>query len=109
MRAAQVAPKSPSIPLFSKAEFSRVLRLTLSLQNLCKRGEGEISAILGYDAALVDSMPDAAVESFAGVANPFSLRPLEQGERVVDAGSGGGFDCFAAAVSDVRNVLEMHN
>jgi SAM-dependent methyltransferase len=52
---------------------------------------------LGYDAALVDSMPDAAVESFAGVANPFSLRPLEEGERVVDAGSGGGFDCFVAA------------
>ena len=52
---------------------------------------------LGYDSALVDSMPDAAVESFAGVANPFSLRSLEQGERVVDAGSGGGFDCFIAA------------
>ena len=52
---------------------------------------------LGYDPALVDSMPDAAVESFAGVANPFSVRSLAQGERVVDAGSGGGFDCFVAA------------
>jgi arsenite methyltransferase len=52
---------------------------------------------LGYDAALVDSMPDAAVESFAGVANPFSLRALDPGENVVDAGSGGGFDCFVAA------------
>lgn len=52
---------------------------------------------LGYDAALVDSMPDAAVESFAGVANPFSLLSLEQRKRVVDAGSGGGFDCFVAA------------
>jgi SAM-dependent methyltransferase len=52
---------------------------------------------LGYDSALVDPMPDAAVESFAGVANPFSVRSLQQGERVVDAGSGGGFDCFVAA------------
>lgn len=52
---------------------------------------------LGYDAALVDSMPNAAVESFAGVANPFSLAPVEEGERVVDAGSGAGFDCFVAA------------
>lgn len=52
---------------------------------------------LGYDAALVDAMPDAAVESFAGVANPFSLRALDPGEKVVDAGSGGGFDCFVAA------------
>lgn len=52
---------------------------------------------LGYDSTLVDSMPDAAVESFAGVANPFSLRSLERGEKVVDAGSGGGFDSFVAA------------
>lgn len=52
---------------------------------------------LGYDSAIVDDMPDRAVESFAGVANPFSLRRLQAGERVVDAGSGGGFDCFIAA------------
>jgi SAM-dependent methyltransferase len=52
---------------------------------------------LGYDAAVVDCMPDAAVESFAGVANPFQLRKLEAGEKVVDAGSGAGFDCFIAA------------
>lgn len=51
---------------------------------------------LGYDPALVDAMPDAAIESFAGVANPFFLRPLELGEKVVDAGSGAGFDCFVA-------------
>ena len=52
---------------------------------------------LGYDMAVVDAMPDAAVESFAGVANPFSLRPLQPDEKVVDAGSGAGFDCFIAA------------
>ena len=52
---------------------------------------------LEYDMSVVDTMPDSAVESFAGVANPFSLRPLERGERVVDAGSGAGFDCFIAA------------
>jgi len=52
---------------------------------------------LGYDAAVVDSLPDVAVESFAGVANPFSLHPLGSGERVVDVGSGGGFDSFIAA------------
>jgi len=52
---------------------------------------------LGYDSAMVDALPDAAVESFAGVANPFSLRALQPGEKVVDAGSGAGFDCFIAA------------
>ena len=29
-----------------------------------------LAARLGYDAAVVDPMPDRAVESFAGVANP---------------------------------------
>jgi len=53
---------------------------------------------LGYDESVIASFPEAAVESFAGVANPFSLRPLAEGERVVDLGSGGGFDCFVASL-----------
>jgi SAM-dependent methyltransferase len=52
---------------------------------------------LGYDDGLVGSLPDAAVESFAGVANPLATRPLATGERVVDVGSGAGFDSFVAA------------
>ena len=51
---------------------------------------------LGYDQAVVDALPDRAVESFAGVGNPFSLRRLVLGERVVDVGSGAGFDSFIA-------------
>ena len=51
---------------------------------------------LGYDAEVVGALPDAAVESFAGVGNPFSLRTLKPGEKVIDIGSGGGFDCFIA-------------
>jgi len=55
------------------------------------------AARLGYDPAMVDPMPDAAVESFAGVANPFSLAQITAGEKIVDAGSGAGFDSFIAA------------
>jgi SAM-dependent methyltransferase len=55
-----------------------------------------LAARLGYDVKTVDAMPDEAVESFAGVGNPFSLRDLKPGERVVDLGSGAGFDCFTA-------------
>ena len=62
---------------------------------------------LGYDDAFVASLPDAAVESFAGVANPFVSHPFSKGERVVDVGSGGGFDLFVAAdlVGDTGAVV----
>jgi arsenite methyltransferase len=62
---------------------------------------------LGYDPALVEALPERAVESFAGVGNPFELRPLDGGERVVDAGSGAGFDSFVAArqVGDTGYVV----
>jgi arsenite methyltransferase len=51
---------------------------------------------LGYPAELAN-VPDAAVESFAGVANPFSLGRLQAGERVLDLGSGDGTDSLVAA------------
>lgn len=53
---------------------------------------------LGYDDDVVAALPDRAVESFAGVGNPFALRRLERGERVIDVGSGAGFDSFLAAL-----------
>ncbi len=56
-----------------------------------------LAARLGYDQAIVEALPDRAVESFAGVGNPFSLRRLVPGEKVVDIGSGAGFDSFIAA------------
>jgi ubiquinone/menaquinone biosynthesis C-methylase UbiE len=42
-------------------------------------------------------VPDTAVESFAGVANPFTLGRLEAGEHVLDLGSGAGTDSLVAA------------
>jgi arsenite methyltransferase len=57
----------------------------------------DLAARLGYEQAAVDALPDRAVESFAGVGNPFSLHRLESGARVVDVGSGAGFDSFIAA------------
>jgi SAM-dependent methyltransferase len=52
---------------------------------------------LGYPRAIVDALPGRAVESFAGVSNPFALRPLRPGENVLDVGCGAGFDAFIAA------------
>ncbi len=56
-----------------------------------------LASRLGYDDSAVGALPDQAVESFAGVGHPFSLRPLAPGEHVVDVGSGAGFDSFIAA------------
>jgi len=56
-----------------------------------------LAARLGYDPEVVAAFPDAAVESFAGVGNPVALRRLAPEERVVDVGSGAGFDSFVAA------------
>jgi SAM-dependent methyltransferase len=51
---------------------------------------------LQYPAELA-RVPDAAVESFAGVANPWQLGRLSLGERVLDLGSGAGTDSLIAA------------
>ena len=51
---------------------------------------------LGYPPELA-GVPSAAVESFAGVANPWELGRLAPGERVLDLGSGAGTDSLIAA------------
>jgi len=51
---------------------------------------------LGYPEELAN-VPETAVESFAGVANPWKLGRLASGERVLDLGSGAGTDSLIAA------------
>ena len=62
-----------------------------------------LAQLLGYPMDRVDAMPTAAVESFAGVGNPFSVGSIPQGATVMDVGSGGGFDCFIAGQAVGRN------
>jgi arsenite methyltransferase len=52
---------------------------------------------LAYPSDLLARVPEGSAESFAGVANPFALGPLAQGERVLDVGSGSGTDSLVAA------------
>jgi SAM-dependent methyltransferase len=56
-----------------------------------------LAHVLGYDPAWLDGIPEAAIESFAGTGNPFSLRLLTAGEHVLDVGSGAGIDSLIAA------------
>jgi SAM-dependent methyltransferase len=51
---------------------------------------------LDYPEELAN-VPEAAVESFAGVANPWTMGGLAEGERVLDLGSGAGTDSLIAS------------
>jgi SAM-dependent methyltransferase len=57
----------------------------------------DLAERLGYPPALLDKIPLAAVESFAGVGYFFDLADLKRGEEVLDLGSGSGMDVFYAA------------
>jgi arsenite methyltransferase len=52
---------------------------------------------LGYPDDLLTSIPESAVESFAGVGYFFDLADLQPGEAVIDLGSGSGMDTLIAA------------
>jgi len=55
------------------------------------------AADLGYPLDLLARVPDTACDSFAGVANPFTLGSLADGEAVLDIGAGAGMDALVAA------------
>jgi SAM-dependent methyltransferase len=52
---------------------------------------------LGYPQPELSRVPDATVESFAGVANHWLLGGVEPGEVVLDLGCGAGTDLLIAA------------
>ncbi len=52
---------------------------------------------LGYPAEELACVPEASVESFAGVANHFALGSIESGATVLDLGCGAGTDLLIAA------------
>jgi arsenite methyltransferase len=52
---------------------------------------------LGYPQPELSRVPDATVESFAGVANHWLLGPVGAGETALDLGCGAGTDLLIAA------------
>jgi arsenite methyltransferase len=62
----------------------------------CCGPTGTSSTRLGYSDADVAAVPDGA-DLGLGCGNPQAIAALAPGERVLDLGSGGGFDAFLAA------------
>lgn len=56
-----------------------------------------LTRMLGYPEAIIEGLPEGAVESFAGMGNPFLFGDLRPGEVVVDVGCGAGLDSLIAA------------
>lgn len=53
---------------------------------------------LGYPEEELDAIPQSAIESFAGVGYPFLGKAINEGDTVVDIGSGSGADALIAAI-----------
>lgn len=53
---------------------------------------------LGYEKDDLDRIPASAIDSFAGVGYYFDIANLNEGEKVLDLGSGSGMDVFVAAL-----------
>jgi arsenite methyltransferase len=56
----------------------------------------QVSKMIGYSEAEMNAVPEGANLGL-GCGNPTALASLKEGERVLDLGSGGGFDAFLAA------------
>jgi arsenite methyltransferase len=56
----------------------------------------QVSNMIGYSQEEMNAVPDGANLGL-GCGNPTALASLKEGERVLDLGSGAGFDCFLAA------------
>ena len=56
----------------------------------------QVSKMIGYSEEEMNAAPEGSNLGL-GCGNPTALASLKEGERVLDLGSGAGFDCFLAA------------
>jgi SAM-dependent methyltransferase len=86
-----------------RGAYSKVAKREISiplnpLKCCCTKGDlsHDISRAVGYNEEELASVPEGANLGL-GCGNPTALASLNEGETVLDLGSGAGFDCFLAA------------
>jgi len=86
--------KSEEIKRFVKKRYGEIAK---SEHSCCCSPTIEIDTLkeLGYSQRELESIPKEAFS--LGCGNPVALASLEEGEIVLDLGSGAGLDCFLAA------------
>jgi arsenite methyltransferase len=82
-----------------RSGYARIAKKQVSCcgpKSSCCDKSGDISEKIGYTKDDMASVPDGA-DLGLGCGNPIALASLEEGEVVLDLGSGAGFDSFLAA------------
>jgi ArsR family transcriptional regulator len=78
-----------------KDHYARIARKSGSCCNCGCAGDDQISKTFGYTDKELQAVPEADLG--LGCGNPTALGEINEGDVVVDLGSGAGLDCFIAA------------
>lgn len=79
-----------------REQYGKVARGEVSGCSVGCGPNADASLALGYSAEDLESAGDGANLGL-GCGNPHAIAALREGQRVLDLGSGGGFDCFLAS------------
>ncbi|PKL67117.1 MAG: arsenite S-adenosylmethyltransferase [Methanobacteriales archaeon HGW-Methanobacteriales-1] len=93
---------------FVKNRYSKIAKKENSSCSCCSGADSvtEQAQAVGYSTEELKSIPEEAVFGL-GCGNPTALAEIQEGETVLDLGSGGGIDVFLAAnkVGDEGKVI----
>lgn len=87
--------KRESIRLAIQKKYASISKSALEEFNYQTGKAG--TEMLNYDSTIVSHIPIETLNCFCGVGNPFSIGAINNGEAVLDIGSGAGVDLVVAS------------
>ena len=83
----------------TKSILEKYAKASVSMEGSFRYPTG-VSALkkLGYEEAILRSLPESVQAVYCGVGNPFSLGAIDPGMAVIDIGCGAGVDTLFAAL-----------